>query len=74
MIERCFQEAKGEVGLDQYEVRSWTGWYRHITLAMVAHAFLSVMRSKGDLLDPKKGEPIFPKMNCLTKFKRKRGL
>src|SRR2546428_1790797 len=30
-IERCFEEAKGEVGLDQYEVRHWTGWYRHIT-------------------------------------------
>ena len=30
-VERCFAEAKGEVGLDQYAVRSWTGWYRHIT-------------------------------------------
>jgi SRSO17 transposase len=73
-VERCFQEAKGEVGLDQYEVRSWTGWYRHITLAMVAHAFLSVMCSKGVLLDLQKREPIFPKMNSLTKFKRSRGL
>jgi SRSO17 transposase len=73
-VERCFQEAKGEVGLDQYEVRSWTGWYRHITLAMVAHAFLSVMRSKGNLMDPQKREPAFPKMNSLTKFKRGRGL
>ena len=33
-IEECFEEAKGEVGLDQYEVRRWDGWYRHITLAM----------------------------------------
>jgi SRSO17 transposase len=33
-IARCFEEAKGEVGLDQYEVRNWTGWSRHITLAM----------------------------------------
>ena len=33
-VESCFEAAKGEVGLDQYEVRSWTGWYRHITLAM----------------------------------------
>ncbi|MFC4544738.1 hypothetical protein ACFO25_00010 [Paenactinomyces guangxiensis] len=73
-VERCFQEAKGEVGLDQYEVRSWTGWYRHITLSMVAHAFLSVMRSKGVLVDPQKREPTFPKMNSLTKFKRGRGL
>ena len=30
-IEECFEEAKGPVGLDQYEVRKWEGWYRHIT-------------------------------------------
>ena len=40
----CFEEAKGEVGLDQYEVRKWDGWYRHITLAMLAHAYLAVIR------------------------------
>ena len=38
-IEECFEEAKGEVGLDQYEVRRWDGWYRHITLAMLAQAY-----------------------------------
>ena len=43
-IEECFGEAKGEVGLDQYEVRRWDGWYRHITLAMLAHACLTVIR------------------------------
>jgi SRSO17 transposase len=43
-IEACFAEAKGEVGLDEYEVRSWTGWHRHITLAMLAHAYLAVLR------------------------------
>ena len=43
-IEECFEEAKGEVGLDQYEVRKWDGWYRHITLAMLAHACLAVVR------------------------------
>jgi SRSO17 transposase len=43
-IESCFEAAKGEVGLDQYEVRSWTGWHRHITLAMLAHAYLAVLR------------------------------
>jgi SRSO17 transposase len=42
--EACFEEAKGEVGLDHYEVRSWTGWHRHITLAMLAHAYLAVVR------------------------------
>lgn len=44
-IEVCFESAKGEVGLDEYEVRSWTGWYRHITLALLAHAFLTVTRT-----------------------------
>ena len=44
-IEQCFEDAKGEVGLDQYEVRSWTGWYRHITLAMWAYALLTVVRA-----------------------------
>ena len=43
-IEECFEEAKGQVGLDQYEVRRWDGWYRHITLAMLAHAYLSVIK------------------------------
>ncbi len=43
-IEEGFEEAKGEVGLDQYEVRRWVGWYRHITLALLAHAFLAVTR------------------------------
>ena len=43
-VEACFEEAKGEVGLDEYEVRSWTGWHRHITLAMLAHAYLAVLR------------------------------
>jgi SRSO17 transposase len=43
-IEACFEAAKGEVGLDQYEVRSWIGWHRHVTLAMLAHAYLAVLR------------------------------
>jgi SRSO17 transposase len=43
-IEACFEAAKGEVGLDQYEVRAWTGWYRHGTLAMLAHVYLAVVR------------------------------
>jgi SRSO17 transposase len=43
-IEACFEAAKSEVGLDHYEVRSWVGWHRHITLAMLAHAYLTVLR------------------------------
>jgi SRSO17 transposase len=44
-IESCFEAAKGEVGLDQYEVRTWTAWHRHVTLAMLALAFLTVVRA-----------------------------
>jgi SRSO17 transposase len=50
-IEECFQQAKNEAGLDQYQVRSWRAWYAHITLSMLAHAWLAVSRSlviKGD--------------------------
>lgn len=43
-IEECFEMAKGEVGLDQYQVRTWIGWYRHITLSMLALAFLTKLR------------------------------
>jgi SRSO17 transposase len=43
-VEESFEEAKGLVGLDQYEVRKWTAWYRHITLALLAHAYLAVLR------------------------------
>lgn len=43
-VEECFELAKNEVGLDHYEVRQYSGWYRHVTLAMLALAFLSIMR------------------------------
>ncbi|MFG2634994.1 IS701 family transposase, partial [Streptomyces sp. NPDC048362] len=45
-IEECFQSAKNECGLDEYEVRRYTGWYRHITLAMLAHAFLAAIAAQ----------------------------
>jgi SRSO17 transposase len=55
-IEESFETAKGEVGLDHYEVRRWPGWYRHITLALLAHAYLTVTRAaaveKGDRKQP----------------------
>jgi SRSO17 transposase len=78
-IECAFEESKGAVGLDQYEVRSWHGWYRHITLAMWAHAFLSVTRAStlapAPLVPPadeeKKGAP---RPSSLAAFKRQRGL
>jgi SRSO17 transposase len=50
-IEACLEEAKGEVGLDEYEVRRWDGWHRHVTLSLLAHAVLAVARAaaKGGL-------------------------
>lgn len=41
-IETGFERAKGEVGLDEYEVRRWEAWHRHITLALLADAYLAV--------------------------------
>ena len=74
-IESSFEAAKGEVGLDHYEVRSWTGWYRHITLAMWALALLTVLRAgaiaveafKKSLLSSQQG-------SSLAAFKADRGL
>jgi SRSO17 transposase len=43
-IEEDFAEAKGEVGLDQYAVRTWTAWHRFMTLCLLAHALLVVVR------------------------------
>lgn len=45
-VEQCIEEAKGETGLDEYEVRYWHSWYRHITLSMMAHAWLASIRHK----------------------------
>jgi SRSO17 transposase len=53
-VEECFAVAKGEVGLDQYEVRSWTGWHRHITLSLLAQAYLTVVRAQVIGKTPKK--------------------
>jgi SRSO17 transposase len=55
-IEEGFQRAKGEVGLDHYEVRRWPGWYRHITLALLAHAFLVITRAQSSGGDRAKGD------------------
>ena len=45
-VEQCIEEAKGETGLDEYEVRYWHSWHRHITLSMMAHAWLASIRHK----------------------------
>ena len=83
-VEQCFEEGKGEVGLDHYEVRSWQGWYRHITLCMLAHAFLVVLRTQSQMLmeapgadeEKKPWKPSLPHSpsQSLSAFKRQRGL
>jgi SRSO17 transposase len=45
-IEECFEQAKQETGLDEYEVRSWVGWHRHVTLSLLAHATLAALRAR----------------------------
>jgi SRSO17 transposase len=55
-VEEGFEQAKGEVGLDHYEVRKWPGWYRHITLALLAHAFLAVTRAQATSPERAKGD------------------
>lgn len=47
--------ADSEECLDHYEVRRWTGWYRHMTLALLAHAYLTVTRAQAAAAAPKKG-------------------
>ena len=74
-VEIGFEEAKGEVGLAHYEVRSWHGWYRHITLALLAHAFLATIRSEGIDIEASQKEALKPEgTDSLLAFKRKRGL
>jgi SRSO17 transposase len=53
-IEECLELAKNEVGLDHYEVRHWIGWYRHITLALLALAYLTITRLDARLTEQKK--------------------
>jgi SRSO17 transposase len=55
-VEESFEQAKGEVGLDHYEVRKWPGWYRHVTLALLAHAFLAVIRARAASPERTKGD------------------
>jgi SRSO17 transposase len=54
-IEECLESAKNEVGLDQYEVRRWEAWYRYITLSLLAHAYLTVLRARALLTEEKGG-------------------
>ena len=79
-VEQCIEVGKGEVGLADYEVRSWHGWYRHVTLALVAQAFLTVMRVQSQEEPGKKRLRRLPSpassspTGSLSQFKHKRGL
>ena len=66
-IEESFAQSKSEVGLDQYEVRSWVGWHRHMTLAMTAQALLAISRAQ--LF----AKPVASQAS-LAAFKKSRGL
>ena len=62
-VEECFERAKEDCGLDEYEVRSWTGWHRHVTLSMFALAVVTVIRSRAASAAPgprKKGAAADP--------------
>jgi SRSO17 transposase len=73
-VESCFEAAKREVGLDHYEVRSWTGWFRHMTLAMWALALLAVLRAGAVAVDAlKKSQPPVGAQSSLAAFKASRG-
>jgi SRSO17 transposase len=57
-VEECFELAKGNCGLDEYEVRSWVGWHRHVTLSLFALAVLAVIQVRAAAsTGRKKGRP-----------------
>ena len=58
-IEECFESSKNETGLDNYQVRTWHAWHRHIGLAMLAHTFLAVTAHR-----PKKSGPNPDHQEC----------
>ena len=73
-VEEAIERAKGEGGLDQYEVRSWTGWYRHITLSLVAQVCATLMMDQANAGPEKKAWEPQPSPSSLQHFKSRRGL
>jgi SRSO17 transposase len=68
-VEIAFQMAKGECGLDHYEVRHWQGWYRHITLSMLALAVLAVLRAEEKKTFRQEGSPQCTGNPAFTRFR-----
>ena len=73
-VEEAIERAKGECGLDQYEVRSWTGWYRHITLSLLAQLCATLMTEQANAEQEKKAWEPNPSPSSLHAFKCRRGL
>jgi SRSO17 transposase len=65
-IEEGFERAKDLVGLDQYEVRRWQAWYRHSTLALLAHAYLEVTRATAPTAPAEDGGKKGVEIPCAT--------
>lgn len=74
-IEECFKLAKSQLGLADYEVRSWTGWHRHVTLVLAAQVFLSVLRAQVEpmIKDADRSSPLLTPVGSLAVFKVLRG-
>jgi SRSO17 transposase len=72
-VEDCFAEAKNEAGLDHYQVRKYRAWYRHVTLAMLAHAFLAITARVTRPGAPPP-EPAPPASTAATRATAKKGI
>ncbi len=65
-VEECFQAGKNEVGLDHYQVRLYHAWYQHITLSIIAHAWLATIARTMWEKDP----PPTPPMKTTVMYER----
>lgn len=73
VIERFYQDAKGELGLDDYEGRLWTGFHRHVALVMLAHCYLALRRSYGPEVTERGSPGVITKRKRRTSPPPKRG-
>lgn len=74
-IEECFKLAKDSLGLGEYEVRSWHGWHRHITLVLAAQTFLTVLRHQTEPAFNRSTPPLTTAARVpMAAFKAARGL